>query len=45
MDYAPSHNKPCMSEDKAAKKKTMSVVSGTPVVDGLYSSIPSDGET
>lgn len=34
-----------MSKDKAAKKKTMSDVSRKPNVDGLYSSIQSDGET
>lgn len=34
-----------MSKDKAAKKKTMSDVSGKPNVDGLYSSIQSDRET
>lgn len=39
------NNKPFMSKDKAAKKKTMSDVSGKLNVDGLYSSIQSDGET
>lgn len=34
-----------MNTDKAAKKKTMSDVSGKPNVAGLYSSIQSNGET
>lgn len=38
MDYAPPHNKPFMNIDKAAKKKTMSDVSGKPNVDGRLQS-------
>lgn len=37
-DYVPSHNKPFMNKDNAAKQKTMSDVSGASNVVGMYSS-------
>lgn len=37
-DYVPSHNKPFMNKDNAAKQKTMTGVSGASNAVGMYSS-------